>query len=761
MKNLSLCRAIILAGASCLPVLLSISAMGADGSSDTELETIVVTAQKRSEDLQSVPQDVNVISAADLTRANTTQVRDLQVLVPGLNIQQSGPLTQFFIRGVGGVVTGPLEQPGVATNLDGVYTQSPTGLHGEMFDLAQVDVLKGPQGTLYGRNSTAGAVNLISNKPVFSSETAVGIDYGNFGEVTTSGMVNVPISDQIAVRAAFQTARHNGYYSDGFDDEDTDGVRLEALFNLSDALNILLITDYAHEGGKGSGAIPINADGTYLLGGPWAGPTSAPVQALVSPPYPAAHAAPLSGFESGYYGEFARQNIRNVGVSGTLNWNLDFGELTALTSYRSSLDDSVSYSTGFIVAPDTDAKETSAELRLASTETDAEFKWLGGLYYYHEAISGGQFVDFGDSGAVITGGNSGGYDPALINSGNQLALNRDATTNYAIFSQETFAITDWLRVTGGARYLHEAQDFGADLNSYTLGSTNTVGQSGSASWNHATWKAGVDADVAPRSMVYAYVANGWKAGGFNSVDSTDPNHTYSPETLTSYTLGSKNKFLDGRLQLNGELFYWDYDNRQVITFALASVGGEETPSPIFVNVGKSHIEGADLDINYLLTDNDLFGLSAEFIPVAKNDVFVAPSLAPLGPGCTLTPPFTYNCSGTSMPTEPKWAGTVSYQHTFNLQNAARVLFNLQTRFETKSDLVQSPTDEAGIQDAYTRTNLSLAYQARDAKWSAGVYVHNVENSIVQTAALNSPVTGGPWSELLAPRTYGVQLNAHF
>src|SRR5882724_10710707 len=243
------------------------------------LEEVTVTAQRREENLQKTPLAVVAISGEQLARAGVKEAQDLNKLVPGLKIGQTGTMTQFFVNGVGSGVANAYGDPTIAFNVDGVYIGRPTGVNGVFYDLSRVEVLKGPQGTLYGRNAAAGAVNVITNRPEFTDSVQTGLEIGNYDAIRISGVGNLKLSDTLAIRLAGLSSRHSGYLSDGFNDEDDAGGRAQLLWQPGDRLSLLLGADYFHQGGKGPAAIPVPFANPS---DPWAGPTTPAVTAILS-----------------------------------------------------------------------------------------------------------------------------------------------------------------------------------------------------------------------------------------------------------------------------------------------------------------------------------------------------------------------------------------------------------------------------------------------------------------------------------------------
>ncbi len=726
------------------------AATGAHG-----LEEIVVTAEKRSSNLQRTAVTENVLSAKQLIENGISTPNDLQKEVPNLLVQQSGPLMNYYIRGVGAGVTGPDDQPGVAFNVDGVYTESPYLSQAVMFDVAQVEVLKGPQGTLFGRNATAGAINVTTQNPKFDLGGYFDLEAGNFGTVKASGALDLPVNNKVAIRLAFNSANHGGYDRDRTDDENIKAGRFKLLYQPDATVKFLLSTDYEWLGGKGGATIPFGANGAPLSSNPWAGVADPAVQNAESP----AHAsAPIFGFPSGYYGKGAEQNINNYGVTGQLDWKQPFVTAELLAGYHVADAQAVSYDTGFGLPVDNISREKSVELRLASPTDASRISWTAGLYYYGQVITGEQAALLGSAGTPLAADPGAGFVASEVIDGFNNYNIHNTTNNYAAFTQATVPITNRIRLVAGGRVLNEEQTHGDTRVNYFLGAAAPPFASSSAAhWNTATWSAGVEADVTPNSFAYARAATGWKAGG--TTDAEAPYSSFKPEELRSYTLGVKNRFFGNSVHLNGELFYWDYSHSQYSTFVVANVNGVPTPSPIPVNAAKAHIEGADIDASWLATVNDRFTLALEYILQARYDQFILPSLSPVA-GCAVVGGSVYDCSGSNLPNEPHISATAGYVHSFLLPDSSLVQFDASTKYQTHV-LTTLNAGGSGFQKAYTLSGMGLTYIPPSTRWTVRVYVNNIENAVVKTAGALSPVTGTAWGAILPPRTYGVQFHYDF
>lgn len=740
--------------------LFAIAPAHAADTDSLALEEVVVTAEKRETDLQKTPVVVNVVSGDALRNASVTEIQNLQTVVPNLFIRRVGARVDFSIRGVAAQIISGADQPSTAVLVDGIYTQASAAGLGSLLDIDQVEVLKGPQGTLFGRNATAGAISIKSKNPEFTTTGRVDADIGNYSRANASAVFNMPLNDQWAIRAAFGSNNRDGYFADGYEDEKVYSGRLKLFYKPSDDFSLLLSGNYAHQDGAGSAYVLVNRfTGQPYATDPWAGPTNAAYQSV------------LPAFRGwwGYGGSF---NQKSYGFTSQLDWKLNPGTLTVLGGHQVAVRDDVQQNFQATYNPVT---EDSWEARFASNDPDSRLKWLGGLYFYNQDL-------YTDNYGAISSINAGAVPPFIVSArGGQVDLGdfpsvtftnglRQRTTSYAAFTQETFAITEAVRLTAGARWQHEAiRRGGAQTIRYTNGILTppvTLSPFVKGEWGVWTWKGGIDFDLGENSMGYASVSTGWKAGKPNTL--LPPYDKQAPEKMTAYTLGIKNRFFNERLQLNGELFYWDYQDRQVAInkSPVFNLDGTQALSPtgttivsVQSNAPKSHIQGIDLDIAYLLTAADRISMNVEYLDEALFDDLGGQTLA----SC----PAAKDCQANDA---PKWSGTFSYRHTQDFGRAGQLAFDYTGKYQTKVllDLNGASGETAGYwQKAYSMSSAGLAYQPESSSWSIRVYVNNLEDKLIKASAARETAGVGPTAvayyrtTFLPPRTYGIQLRAAF
>ncbi len=756
----------------------------------TTLEDVIVTVTKRATDLQKTPAAVNVVTAQQLNDAAITKVEDIQMVIPGVDIYANanatgagagtGSRNNITIRGVGGGAGGdPSSQPSAAIVIDGVYSQAGTAGVGGLVDIAQIEVLKGPQGTLYGRNATIGVISFVTQNPKFENSGQANAEVGNFGRVNTSGIANFMLSDSLAVRLAAQVSRRDGYYKDGLSNQDTYSARLKVLFKPNDNLSVLLAGEYAKDNSYQNGSTVFSAATGDVVGDPWAKNLPTGADAV--------------NFYSLYFQGPPRDN-ENYGLTTQVDWGLGWADLTVIGAYRRALTNEVGPT---YIGTLNDSDETSLEARLASSDANARLKWLVGGYYYDQNITGtgvnicsfkpglltspttsgaiGDY-DISQAGLALNASSPCGNTAALPTTTYVVAKDRNNDQkNYSFFTQETFSVLDNLRVTGGARWQYEKAVRGAVYDEYYNGTTRLArllsGRLfGQTDWTAITWKLGVDMDLGPRSLIYATASTGWKAG--TPLQYEAPYDQQRPEELTSYVFGSKNRFLENRLQVNGEIFYWDFKNRQ-ISQTVNCVGGVQTQvlqrtngvivpvtcigflnppnGGVFVqgNAKKSHIQGASGDVLFRATSADTISVALEYIEEAVHDDMGGQAVN----GCL------FKCKPNLA---PKWSGVVSYRRTFEMADGGRVVFDARAKGDTRKLLAIAATAKTQMQDAYMMFGTGLSYTPAGEKWNIRAYIENLTDEVVKTQA-DAPGAGQVTARgnVMPPRTYGVQLHVNF
>ena len=736
----------VVAAASLLTVLLASAPAWSQSASEAAttqpkaagtLEEVVVTASRREETLQHSSLAIAAFSGDALKNAGLTQAADLSKLVQGLQVGFSGSTSQIYIRGVGDFSANPLANPGVAFSVDGLYVGRPEGVGVNFYDISRLEVVKGPQGTLYGRNASGGAINLITNAPTLDGvKGEVNADVGDFALFHVDGAINVPLSSTVAIRAAINRVKRGGYLNDGTGDDDQLAARVKLLFAPSDATKLLLSVDAAQLRGKGGGYV-------YLPRRPgsdaWEGSTSAAANAYV---------ATFNPFiVPGGSDAFVHNNFWNA--SAQLDHTLSFADLTVIAGYRHTDTDTLSYNAQ---SQHLLGKSNQQTLEARLGRSSASVKWVAGLYYFRETDPGEIRIFVG---------------PGLLKS--RPTYNPEGKS-YAAFGEATFSVTDQLRLIAGARYTTEKRTLDGHFYVYPTQGTNFIDVEtfgGNKTFNSSTWKAGAEFDVTPQNMLYLTASTGFKAGGITQT--VPPANVYQPEKVLAFEVGSRNRFLNNRLQLNLEAFHWTYTDQQNSHLTFDTLGNINF---LTQNAGKAKIYGLNVDLTAMPTDSDALHVAVEFNHSRYSEFnYQLPFFAysPVGIGCRnagtgpgpFVPLTTVDCSGFELPHAPKLSGQVDYTHTLRLTSGASIDFNANARFASETWLA---VDFIAAEKApsFSVLNASITYRSEQKDLSVGVYVRNANNGREYTGGqeqnFGSPLVS---ANIGAPRTFGVQLHKSF
>jgi iron complex outermembrane receptor protein len=710
---------------------------------------IIVTAERREQSVQKAPLSIQVIQGSDLEKAGITDALGLTRVTSGVQIAATGANTQIFVRGVGSFSALVTSSPGVAFNVDGVYVNQGIGTNGNFYDLSRVEVLKGPQGTLYGRNATGGAINLITNQPELGKRTFdLNLEAGNYDYLRATGAINIPLGDSLAARAAFNVINRNGFLSDGQDDDVEQSGRLRVKWAPSSTVSVLLNADYSHLGGNGG-------DYVYLPrrpgSDPWESSTSAAANGYRANFLPGLGSllVPLEPSNA--------QDVRLANFSAQLDWKLPFATLTLLPAHR-HMNGSYLYDFASSDLTRSHVNENTLEARLGNDS--GRLNWVAGGYYYHEKASSTEVI-------------------SLLPIYNQIHRASQDTTSYAAFGQATFKLTDGLKLIGGARYTHErpkVEGTTADLPSLIVREIF----SGRRSFHNVSYKAGAEYDVAQGHMVYATYSTGYKAGGFSQVSA--PN-SFEPEKLRATEIGSKNRFLEHHLQINFGGFYWKYRNIQDARPGFSTLGNI---SLITFNSGNATIYGGTLEVVARPTARDTLQFSGEYAHSSYSSfAYLTPSslFSPASTGCSVSGPYApgaalprtangsdvnnyplpvtlSDCTGFQVARTPKWSGTASWDHDFVLPAGDRLTLDASVNFSSARwigvDFLPGERD-----GAYAIVDANLTYSPARGDWSIGLFGRNLTKTAYYTGGLETLLPGLIAANIGAPRTFGVRAGFRF
>ena len=751
------------------------------------LTEIIVTAQQRGENLQKAAVPVSVVTGEDLRESGIVGVDTLQKNVPAVLVGNGSTGNAIFIRGVGSFSISPTSDPAVAYNYDGVYIGRSGSTTGAFYDLERIEVLKGPQGTLYGRNATAGAINVLPAQPRLGEFSGYGsASYGNFDAYNVEGAVNVAAGDNAGLRFSGIYSQHDGYLRDGTSSDKTLGLRGQLKVELDSRLTVRIGADYAHQGGTGTSSSYLGrfafdpAAGGFVFT-----PSNLPVSEGLNTP--AAQAFRRTGVAGAVARRFndplsLRQYVDSdlYGVTAHIDYETSLGTISLIPAWRHSLRDILSTNAAQLVGNTAEADQTSLEARLVSP-TGGTIDYILGAYYFSEDI---------DDDVHNTAGSQASFQ-----------LTKTRTRSPSAYGRLTFHATDTLRFTGGIRYTHDKKRFTSATRTLQLlctipaasggcpnvallpytrsfdeqpvrpaahleispiangGAVRRLDSSATGQFSEGkiTYRGAVEFDIAPRSLLYASIETGFRAGGFN------PDAAYGPENITAYTIGSKNRFLDNRLQINIEGFYWKYRDQQLSFLGINSVG---SVGLLTRNIGRSVAKGIEVEALGQVTPTTLLRANLQYLDSKyKSFTYVTPARPYTG--CATTPsaspsgaPFTVNCAGFPLFNAPKWTVNLGAQQSFALSDDLELVIDADTQYRSSrsTNFTFTPQDFEG------RTWVSNAQASLivdEGRWSVTAFVRNIENNRYQTFATAVPASNLYISINAQPRTYGVRLSTKF
>lgn len=738
-RHSSCIAALVLASGLTAPAFAQEGAAPPEGVTD-----IIVTAERRESSVQKSSLAISVVDGNALVRAGVSQARDLAALVPGLQIASGGVTLQTYVRGIGDFSSSSLGQSAVAYNVDGIYVADTASISTLFYDVARVELLKGPQGTLYGRNSSAGAMNIIYIPPVLGEASGVGtVELGNYDAVRATAAVNLPLSDTVAVRASGNYVRRDGYLSDGTDDDKQHGARLQLLFAPDDKLTVKISGDIERRLGNGPGAIltPRQPGNGKFTGAVDAENNAGLLAGAVLPPFlvytPGAGLPPAPGITTGLIQDAFVDHVQR-NVNAEITYDVGFAELTFLPAYRTSRSEFGTYTSGSPFLTEERTREQSYELRMS--HNSSRLNLVAGLYYLN--------LDQDTAAQVYVS-----PLPGLIT--DQSA--KLGTKSYAAFGQATVHLGDDFRLIGGGRYTREDRTISAV-------SGADIAFSNARRFNSFSFRVGAEYDLSPRNMAYVTVSKGFKSGGFNIFEPTATvTNAYDPETIYSYAVGIRNRLFDNRVQLNVEGFYWDYKDSQQNRLAFTPAGNLQFST---FNAASATLYGAEADLIVKPTRADTFTATVSYL-YSKFDSFVyeVPFVSVGGTGCATAPGamggVSIDCSGRPLPRAPRWSGTAGYQHAFQLAEDSSIVVGGDLSFASKRYLAVDyiPTELAG---AYVRFNANITYNLPKDRFSITAFVKNIGNREIQNGGIQAPFSPGMvYAAVEAPRTYGVRLTGRF
>lgn len=734
------------------------------------VEEVVVTAQKRAESAQDIPLSVTALSGDALAELGIADSIQLSRQTPGLNVGTpvgEGNNPAFTLRGVGLNDFNDNNEGPIAIYTDEIYNAALAGLTFQLFDTERVEVLRGPQGTLYGRNATGGLIHFISRKPSSTLEGYGTLQYGRYDEMKAEGAVSGPLNDGIRARLAGAYHQHDGYVENriGPDGNEADSVAVRGMLetDIGESGSLLLRGTYAHS----DVASPrFQHQGTGSPFGPdvdiWNYRDSD------------------GDVFAGEYDDRGRLDIRNTGASATANWSFGAADLTWITAYSEveksyEEDTDLSGVDGIDPSFAADIAQFTQEFRL-SGKTDS-LQWIAGLYYFDTNVRGkltndvnwrGDYANILDV-EVFDGGLTAANGPIPNDATLVDALSYDVnytqdTQSVAAFGQLDINLSERVVLGAGLRYTTEERTLeyvnamrtdGSLLNTFfrdLVGLTEYfdfrsgvagVGGLNRIESDNLSGKVSLSFEATEDALLYASVSRGFKSGGFNAgfIDQTDgltpSDIPYDEELLTAYEIGAKTDLLGRTLRINSAVFYYDYEDFQALTFQGLSQ---------FITNGSATMRGGEVEVSWHPTTQLELQLGGSYLDAAVDGVQnrnagvtlndVEPVLAP-----------RVSASGHVRYEWPLGAGALS------------ALVSFSHRGEHYFDITNS---DVSRESAYTLYGARLAYASDQRKWEVAAFVDNLTDEEYRVYSFDFSAVGGFNQQMYGPpRWWGVSLTTRF
>lgn len=736
-----------------------------------QLEEVIVTAERHAESAQKTAISMSVYTGDEIRAQGVTDVQSLTHVDPSVNFTASNGTAYIAVRGIASTDTTETGDPAVSVSRDGFFTNSSYSLFASMYDVARVEVLKGPQGTLYGRNTAGGVINIVSQQPTRSFGGYAQLELGNYRSVNLEGAVNLPLGDSVQLRVSGVSIYHAGYRNNPSVNPAI--IRMPSGDDANNRSGRVQLAFQPWQGGDG--LVSVQADNTSGTGDVhhsirWG--TSGPAGVAAPGPTPAVPYGDAGGWpmanqtitsldSTRYRWQFTQQlpaglTLTYLGGIDQTQWNhvLDGTAYPAATSVRKRFIQDQS--------PDTQ----NEEIRLANSPDSRVYWQVGGFYFKSDEPLQARFQT--DSGQFA----------------DQYAIRFDydmQSTSKAGFGQVRFALNDQWRATAGVRYTQDHKfRTGYSVLNLTVASDGflwldptapippgpvvpvflcsaacipmppiTTPGNGDVSTSKITYHLGLDWSPTDDTLVYAKYDTGYKAGGFNSNGSA-PSVNYEPETVRSIEVGTKNRLLDNRMEANLSLFDMRYSGYQANQFTAAVGGGQG----IF-NAGSVDIYGAEGEMAWLVARKTRLNLAATFLHTAFSDGCAGDSSVTYLAGITCTP-----LEGNHLPNSPSLSVVAGIEQAWATGSGGEWKVRLQGKYQSKFyfDIFNH---EDLTQRAYALADASLAYTPANSSWRVEAFVRNMADTAVLDNALRNNLVQSNDYQYHPPRVYGLKIGATF
>jgi len=703
------------------------------------LEEIVVTAQKRSETLQEMPIAISVVSREAIEKANLSGVRDLKMMVPSLNYSETQGIEVYVsIRGIGSELRNIGAEPGVAMAQDGVPLSNQVLYNTDFFDLERVEVLRGPQGTINGRNSTGGAINIHSRMPTDAFEGRVRVTAGNYDRRGAEFILSGPVLDnKLLARLAIKSEQADGWLENTFLKEDMNGTdkltaRLALVSNLTESLEAQFVYERIDDDADIASTVDLGRLRPDVPG--FAESFGVPAVNMKNYEYQADYPVTRS----------MEKNLASLRLAWDITPSTTITSITGYTDHDQNRSDDFD---GTIIAgshfdsTQVELEQWSQELTLTTDLSDRLDLIVGALYLQADAAEPLSF------GLPLLGIPVGAF---VLKTFQELE-------SYAVYSQLNYDISEAMTLTLGGRYTKDKKDFSEDFTIFApLGSTQA-----DQSWSSFTPRLAIDYSPSDALTAYASISRGFKAGGFNSFSSLgSAANEFDPEDVWSYEAGLKYRSTDGTLRAALSAFYMDYADMQAALFLTDEATGISVQS--VRNAASSTVQGIEMELEALINEHFRVRLGGTYLDASYDELMssdpVFPELGTPDAAGTLV----RDLSGNKIARAPEWQFNVAAEYfvplssNWNLTLAANYVWQDQIYFS----FFNHPSD---IQDSYGIGNISATLESSDGRWEVQAFSTNVFDEHYVLGAYRQNLAGieQRYGDVGRPRMAGLHLGYRF
>jgi len=711
-----------------------------EAKDELALEEVIVTATKQAETIDSTAAAISAVTAADLGPGGIQEIRDLALSVPNLSVGDQFGVNRTFIRGIGMTSIDLGADGAVAFLQDGAMIPRPSAQLAGFFDLEQVEVLRGPQGTLYGRGATAGVVNMITKKPTDVLDGYLTLTGGNYSAYTVEGAAGGPIAGDVVMgRIAARFDRRDGYGENLFtgkdiDDRDAMAVRGSLRFKPGETLDMTLIADYFKED-----------DDNYAFH--YFGTTVVPEDGL-------AHNALGGETIFDYYASRGRKaDLRNIysdqdatndrdgtGISALIDWQVnDTWSLKSVTAWRDfnrfQRDDLDSSDVDMYGQNNYIEESTSWSQDFTLSGTAANVDWLAGANYFSEDMHGEVKVPLTNLGLLF------GLPADFFNDGNYWQNGDVDIEAYGLFVQGKYDFTEQFALTLGARYNYEERTGTGSFIFDAVGAN--VPTNKSKDWDKVTPKVLLEYQTGNDGLLYAQYTEGFKSGVINVGSQND---VIDPEFVDAFEVGYKMPFADGRASLRTAVFYYDYTDLQV-----GFVGADSVVTT--VNAASAENKGIELELLARFTEDLIASFSATWLDAEYTEFVTGDYRQNFAP---------VDLSGNKLQNAPEYTLHAALDYSHPISESGSLVGHIDASYQDDVYFTEFNNSDA-VQEAYGIVNLSAGYEGGGGRWSITGWARNLTDEfVVSNNIITAPLYGSiRVGSLLPPRTYGLTLAYNF